>query len=86
LKCPDQKALSLQAVQALLNKCLPFIPVIDVEDQLFQYALPSAKQLFNEVIYSFSLFSCCNVFKSAVKLILGCGFVHNTAFLMIFNF
>jgi hypothetical protein len=68
LECSDQKALSFQAVQALLNKFLPCIPVKDVEDKLFQYVLPSAKQLFNEVIYSSNLCSC-NVFKSTVKLI-----------------
>ncbi|GFG33844.1 hypothetical protein Cfor_12804 [Coptotermes formosanus] len=50
LECSDQKALSFQAVQALLNKFLPCIPVKDVEDKLFQYVLPSAKQLFNEAL------------------------------------
>lgn len=50
LECPDQKALSLQAVQALLNSYLPCITVNDVEDKLFQYVLPSTRQLFNEVI------------------------------------
>ncbi|KDR20530.1 uncharacterized protein C1orf112 homolog [Zootermopsis nevadensis] len=50
LECPDQKALSLQALQALLNKCLPCIPVNDVEEKLFQYVLPSARQLFLEAL------------------------------------
>jgi hypothetical protein len=50
LECPDQKASSLQAVQALLNKCLPCIPVNDVEEKLLQYVLPSTRQLFKEVI------------------------------------
>jgi hypothetical protein len=61
LECPDQKALSFQAVQALLNKCLPCIPVNDVEDKLFQYVLPSTRQLFNEVIYFFNLLNCFNI-------------------------
>ncbi|XP_023725992.1 uncharacterized protein C1orf112 homolog isoform X2 [Cryptotermes secundus] len=50
LEFPDQKALSLQALQALLSKCLPCIPVNDVEEKLFQYALPSTRQLFNETL------------------------------------
>jgi len=84
LECPDQKALSLQAVQALLNKCLPCIPVNDVEDKLFQYVLPSTRQLFNEVIYFFNLLNCFDMYKCTTKLILVYGFVHNTALLMIF--
>jgi len=84
LECPDQKALSLQAVQALLNKCLPCIPVNDVEDKLFQYVLPSTMQLFNEVIYFFNLLNCFNMCKCTTKLILVYGFVHNTALLIIF--
>lgn len=84
LECPDQKALSLQAVQALLNKCLPCIPVNDVEDKLFQYVLPSTRQLFNEVIYFFNLLHYFNMYKCTTKLILVYGFVHNTALLMIF--
>jgi hypothetical protein len=84
LECPDQKALSLQAVQALLNKCLPCIPVNDVEDKLFQYVLPSTRQLFNEVIYFFSLLNCCNMHKCTMKLILVYDFVHNTPLLMMF--
>jgi len=81
LECPDQKALSLQAVQALLNKCLPCIPVNDVEDKLFQYVLPSTRQLFNEVIY-FSIYWI--VLICTTTLILVYDFVHNTALLIIF--
>lgn len=80
LECPDQKALSLQAVQALLNKCLPCIPVNDVEDKLFQYVLPSTRQLFNEVIFFLNLLNYFSMYKNTTRLILAYGFVCNTAF------
>ncbi|KAJ4429437.1 hypothetical protein ANN_21606 [Periplaneta americana] len=50
LKCQGQKSMSIQAVQALLSKCLPCIPVENVEEKLLQHVLPSTEQLFNETL------------------------------------
>ncbi|PSN33284.1 hypothetical protein C0J52_20683 [Blattella germanica] len=50
LKCPDQKVSALQAIHALLEKCLPCIPLDKVEDKLLQCVLSSSNQLFHEAI------------------------------------
>lgn len=86
LECSDQKGLSLQAVQALLNKCLPCIPVNDVEDKLFQYVLPYTRQLFNEVISSFTLLNYLNMYKITMRWYLHMVLFVTLPLLMMFNF
>ncbi|KAJ9589874.1 hypothetical protein L9F63_017029 [Diploptera punctata] len=45
-----QKTLILQAVDALLGKCLPCMPIDTIEERLLQYVLPSSNQLFQEAM------------------------------------
>ncbi|XP_067014370.2 FIGNL1-interacting regulator of recombination and mitosis [Anabrus simplex] len=46
----DQKAVSLQAAQALLASCLPHLSLKTVEKQLLQHVLPVTENLFMEAL------------------------------------